>query len=383
MKCLSISKKTADIFFNDILFWICSWDYRKGSHFVSATFFFARKVVPFMPYLSQAPKILIIRFSSIGDIVLTTPVVRCLKQQLQAEVHFLTKKAFQGVLSAHPGISKVYAIEKKVGEVLSQLRGESYDYIIDLHHNLRSWQVKWALRGVPSSSFDKLNFEKWLLVRLGINRLPAAHIVDRYLAAAAPLGVSNDGGGLDYFIPADQELDAAAWLRAAGIAEPLPYIAFVTGAAHATKRLPAEQIAAICRQIKLPVVLLGGPDESETGDFIAGRAGAHVVNACGKLKLHQSASMVRQASQVITHDTGLMHVAAAFQKDIISIWGNTVPEFGMYPYYPQGIDRNTTVEVKGLTCRPCSKIGYDTCPKGHFQCMRNINPEFVAGLINF
>lgn len=324
------------------------------------------------------PKVLIIRFSSIGDIVLTTPVVRCLKQQLQAEVHFLTKKAFQGVVAAHPGIGKVYAIDKKVSEVLPQLRQEGYDYIVDLHHNLRSWQVKRALRGVPSGSFDKLNLEKWLLVRLGINRLPAVHIVDRYMATVAPLGVRNDGAGLDYYIPADQEVDAAAWLRAAGIPNPLPYVAFVIGAAHATKRLPPDKIASICCKIGLPVVLLGGPDEAELGEWIAGQSGAHVVNACGKLKLHQSASIVRQAAKVITHDTGLMHIAAAFQKDIISVWGNTVPEFGMYPYYPQGMDRNTSVEVKGLSCRPCSKIGYDKCPKGHFRCMRDIDVGVIV-----
>ena len=123
-------------------------------------------------------KILLIRFSSIGDIVLTTPVARCVKQQLGAEVHFLTKKAFSGLIATNPNIDKVFSFDKEVTEVLPALKAERYDYVIDLHHNLRSMRVKLAL-GRPSASFNKLNFEKWLLVNTGINFLPDTHIVHR------------------------------------------------------------------------------------------------------------------------------------------------------------------------------------------------------------
>lgn len=309
-------------------------------------------------------KILIIRFSSIGDIVLTTPVIRCLKQQLGAEIHFLTKKRFAQVVAPNPYVDQVHAIDKKVGEVLPALKLVDFDHIIDLHRNLRSLQVKLTLR-TPSHSFNKLNWEKWLMVRWKVNRLPKVHIVDRYLAAALPLGIKNDGQGLDYFIPKADEVDPATLLGG----KQHPYVAFVIGAAHATKRLPTEKIVKICQQIQQPVILLGGPGEQEEGQRIADQAGAQVVNTCGHLRLHQSASVVRQAWKVISHDTGLMHVAAAFHKDIISIWGNTIPEFGMYPYYGEQTDRNITQEVKGLSCRPCSKIGYQACPKGHFKCM--------------
>ncbi|MCB0635342.1 MAG: glycosyltransferase family 9 protein [Lewinella sp.] len=312
------------------------------------------------------PKVLLIRFSSIGDIVLTTPVIRALHQQLGAEVHLLTKKSFGGVLAANPYVQRTWTIEKKVGEVLPALRREGFTAIIDLHRNLRSLQVKLGLFGTKAYSFDKLNREKWLLTRWKVNRMPDVHIVDRYLAAAAPLGVTNDGQGLDHFIPPSDEVDPAQWLPngAAG-----PYVAFVTGAAHATKRLPREQIIAICRELPMPILLLGGPDEQASGDEIARAAGAHVVNTAGRLRLQQSASLVRQAACVLTHDTGLMHMAAAFRRPIVSVWGNTVPAFGMYPYYPAGMDRNVTMEVQGLPCRPCSKIGYHQCPKGHFRCM--------------
>jgi ADP-heptose:LPS heptosyltransferase len=320
-------------------------------------------------------KILIIRFSSIGDIVLTTPVVRALKEQSGAEVHYLTKAAFKSILEPNPHIDRVFTIKKKVSEALPELKKERYDCIVDLHKNLRSAQVRLGL-GVRAYAFDKLNIEKWLLVRFGVNRLPDVHIVDRYLATAAPLGVKNDGKGLDYFIPHEDEVDVEEFLGTAS-----PYIAFAIGAAHATKRLPAGKIISICKKIPLPVVLLGGPEDKEEGERIAREAGPHVVNACGALRLNQSASLVRQAWKVISHDTGMMHIAAAFGKDIISVWGNTIPEFGMYPYYPQGLDRNTTFEVKGLPCRPCSKIGYAKCPKGHFRCMEEIDEEGIVDLL--
>jgi ADP-heptose:LPS heptosyltransferase len=335
-------------------------------------------------------KILIIRFSSIGDIILTTPVIRAVKQQLGAEVHFLVKKRFKAVLEANPYIDRLHLIDKEVAEVLPALKAEGFDLIIDLHKNIRSFQVKRALR-TKSVAFDKINLEKWLMVNFKMDRLPNKHIVDRNLEMLAPWGVQNDGQGLDYFILETEEVDIPAFFGRFPTIMPyldvqegkeIPYIAFVTGAAHATKRLPSSKIITICEKLEVPVVLLGGPDEEEKGDTIAQAAGRHVVNACGKLSLNESASLVRQASKVIAHDTGLMHMAAAFGKEIISVWGNTIPEFGMYPYYPEGLDRNTSIEVKGLKCRPCSKIGYKKCPKKHFKCMMDIDEGKVLKALN-
>lgn len=332
-------------------------------------------------------KILIIRFSSIGDIVLTTPVVRCLKQQLQAEVHFLTKKPFRSILDANPYVDKVYAIKSKIGEISEELKREQYDWVIDLHHNLRSLQVKLLLR-TANRSFDKINFQKWLMVRFKWNVLPHTHIVHRYLDTVKKLGVQYDGQGLDYFIPEAQELPLR---NLAGDQNLTPevrdalhqgqYIALVIGAAHATKRLTVNKLIEICRGIKLPILLLGGPDDRPAAEQIAQAAGSHVVNTCGQYSLHQSASLVRQSQQVITHDTGLMHIAAALRKPIVSVWGNTIPEFGMTPFYPDGMEKNTTVEVKKLSCRPCSKIGFDACPQGHFHCMAQIDLTKITSAI--
>ncbi|MCP2042297.1 glycosyltransferase family 9 protein [Pontibacter sp. HSC-36F09] len=316
------------------------------------------------------PKILILRFSSIGDIVLTTPVVRCIKQQVPgAEVHYCTKQGFRGILEPNPYIDKVHTLGDSLGELVQQLKAENFDFVVDLHNNLRTRIIKTRL-GKPSKSFDKLNYEKWLMVNLKVNRLPDVHIVERYLAAVAPLGIQDDGKGLDYFIPADAEVDIHS--LPAGFQN--GYVAFAIGAQHYTKRLPVKRIIELCQIIEQPIILLGGKEDSPDGEVIEAYFKIHsipktIFNACGRYSLAGSASLVRQAKQVVSHDTGLMHIAAAFQKDIISVWGNTIPEFGMYPFRT----RYKVLEVNGLPCRPCSKIGYSKCPKGHFKCMRDID----------
>ncbi|MEO8794969.1 MAG: glycosyltransferase family 9 protein [Daejeonella sp.] len=316
-------------------------------------------------------KILIIRFSSIGDIVLTTPVIRCLKQQLEdVEVHYLTKKSFKTVLDQNPYIDKLHLLESSLSDTIKQLRAENFDYIIDLHHNLRTRIIKFRL-GIESRSFDKLNIEKWMMVNLHLNKLPKIHIVDRYLKTVEFLGVKNDDQGLDYFLA--DEYDLQTLLPATHQS----FIGLAIGAQHATKRLPQDKLIELCTKIKRPIVLLGGPDDVLRAEEICRLAGNHVYNACGKLTLDQSAFLVKKSEQIITHDTGLMHIAAAFNKPIISIWGNTIPEFGMYPYR---VSQSEIIEVKGLPCRPCSKIGYDKCPRGHFKCMNNIDLNLVESL---
>lgn len=312
-------------------------------------------------------KILIIRFSSIGDIVLTTPVVRCIKkQQPETEIHYLTKRSFRGILENNPYITKIHTIEKEIDEVMEELKKENFDQVIDLHNNLRSSRVKMKL-GKPSSTFKKLNFQKWILVNLKIDRMPAKHVVDRYMDTVAEMGIKNDRQGLDYFIPAKDEVN----VNELPASHQKGYIAFVIGAKHYTKQLPVEKIISICKKIDQPIVLLGGKEDVQRGEDIAKAVGNNVYNTCGNYNLNQSASLVKQATKVISHDTGLMHIASAFKKEIISVWGNTVPAFGFSPYLPG--PGSKMVEVKELSCRPCSKIGYDKCPKGHFKCMREIN----------
>ena len=316
-------------------------------------------------------KILVIRLSSIGDIVLTTPVVRCLKKQLGAEVHFLTKKSYYSIVAHNPYIEKVHLYGSERDKMMNKLKQENYDLIIDLHHNLRTFIIKMQL-GKKSYSFNKLNIEKWLLVNFKIDKLPEVHIVDRYMDTCRALGVTNDNEGLDYFIPEKDEVDIATLPE--GFQD--GYVAWVIGAKENTKQFPNEKITNILAATHMPVILLGGKEDRGNAKTILRHLEKrpNLYDATGQYHLNQSASLVRQAKLVITNDTGLMHIAAAFRKRIISIWGNTIPQFGMYPYY--GLNHyavNKIFEVDGLSCRPCSKIGRDSCPKGHFKCMKEIS----------
>jgi ADP-heptose:LPS heptosyltransferase len=326
---------------------------------------------------NQKIKVLVIRFSSIGDIVLCSPVFRCLKKipGKEIEVHLTTRKSFVSFTKNYPSLDKVIPLDNDTGDLIKELKKEEYDFVIDLHNNLRSIKVRNAL-GKPCQAFHKLNIQKWLLTNFKINRMPNVHIVDRLMDAASPLGIENDGLGLDFFIPDAErvEINSLPGQFHSG------YIAFVIGGTHFTKRLPAEKILTICKKLKKPVVLLGGPEDATAGEFIALHSKNTVYNACGKYSLNGSASLVEQSAVVISHDTGLMHIAAALGKPIASIWGNTVPELGMYPYYPKNFptEQSRIFEVKGLNCRPCSKIGYKKCPKKHFKCMQEIPTDEVA-----
>jgi len=323
-------------------------------------------------------KILIIRFSSIGDIVLTSPIVRCLKQQLEGdvEVHFLTKKQYLQVVENNPYIFKIHTIQKSTGEVVEELKKEHFDYIIDLHKNIRSKRVINQLKCL-SFSFDKLNYKKWLLTNFKIDKLPKIHIVDRYFEGIKSLGVSNDKKGLDYFIA---EKDKVA-LNDLPKTFQKGYIAFAIGAQHATKRLPMHKIISICKKINQPIILLGGKEDKATATQIEKAVGSNIYNACGKYNINQSASLVKQSKVLITHDTGLMHIGVALGVKIISVWGNTVPAFGMYPYYPNNPEKFVIVENNNLSCRPCSKLGYDKCPKKHFKCMEEIEESLIVDSI--
>lgn len=320
-------------------------------------------------------RILFIRFSSYGDIVLTTPVVRCVKLQLDAEVHFLTKASYAAALHANPYIDNLITISEDIGEVRDVLRSHQYDWVADLHHNLRSARVRAALRR-PGMAFPKLNVEKWLMTNFKIDRLPDRHIVDRYFETVAPLGVVNDGEGLDFFLAEEAHVDIEQ--ATGGGTTSGQFIAMAIGAGLPTKNLEDDQWLELIHLVQSPVILLGGQDDLARGGWLASRA-KQCISLAGVLSFPQSASVISQSRVVISPDTGLMHVASALRKPVISIWGNTIPKFGMTPYFPDvsGI-RNQHFEIRNLPCRPCSKIGYQQCPRGHFKCIRELPLEEIA-----
>lgn len=331
-------------------------------------------------------KVLILRFSSIGDIVLTSPVVRTLKTQLEdAQVHYATKDQYEELLEGNPYLDGIHYLKNDLSDLIRRLKREKFDCVIDLHNNLRTFCIKTAL-GVKSFSFKKLNIEKWLMVNLKINKLPQVHIVDRYMDTVKSLGVKMDALGLDYFIP-DKDKVPLEWLPEDFRKN---YVVYAIGAQHVTKKLPLKRMIELCDKINRPIVLLGDREDFAPAEQVARfferppdsmgsekvlvqlDKKAIVYNGCGKFSLNQSASLIRQARYVFTHDTGMMHIAAAFKKEVFTIWGNTIPAFGMYPYRT----KFTILENTKLNCRPCSKIGFQKCPKGHFKCMNELLFDF-------
>jgi heptosyltransferase-2 len=295
------------------------------------------------------------------------------KQLNEVEIHVLTKKSFASIYQQNPFVDKVHILEDKLSVVIPSLKNEKYDHIVDLHVNLRSFRIRFAL-GIKSHSFPKLNLRKYLLVHFKWNVMPDVHIVDRYFDAVKSLGVKNDGKSLDYFIDDQYLMNPESF--PSGFEK--GFYACVIGGNHFTKIFPAEKVIEVIQQLPLPVALLGGKEDMQRASKIEQTLGNKVWNTCGVLRLDQSASLIQQSKGVFTNDTGLMHIAAAFQKPIVSLWGNTVPELGMYPYIPLNKERVVIIEKKGLSCRPCSKIGHPSCPKKHFNCMNQLDIKEIA-----
>ena len=319
-------------------------------------------------------KILVIRFSSMGDIIYTTPVVRCLKKQLTgSEIHFLTKPIFKYIYDNNPYVDRLLLLKPTLAETIEEIKAEKYDYIIDLHNNLRTSLIK-LRTGIKSSTYKKQRIRKWLSLKFNLKLVPPIHLVERYLKTVKFLGVKNDGKPIDYYVKAEYDLEKLLPASHQG-----NYVAFVIGATHFTKRMPNDKIISICRQINQPVVLLGGEDVKANGEEIANTVGKNIYNACGSTSLDESVYLVSKASRTLGFDTGLTHIAEAFDKPIASIWGGTVPELlGVQPYMVKDAE---VIGIK-LSCRPCSKFGLEKCPLGHFKCMKDIPENVVVDFAN-
>jgi ADP-heptose:LPS heptosyltransferase len=333
-------------------------------------------------------KILIIRFSSIGDIVLTTPVVRCLRQQLAVDthIHYLVKQEFIAVIDTNPHINKCWAYEKTSEKALiSSLAAQNFDVVIDLQNNWRSMRIRRAMGAKKSYVFNKLNVRKWLLTQFKINILPPLHVVDRYMQTVADLGVGYDGRGLDYFIPPSEEIDPFGYADDDFWQRYPKYVAVAIGAAHGTKQIPTQKVAEVAKILAtkgIAVLLLGGKNDIKAAEQVTNEQLGNVLNLVGQLSLHSSASILRQSWRVLAPDTGLMHIAAALGCRMVSVWGNTVPAFGMTAFYPVDSVAAEIIQNNNISCRPCSKLGYPTCPKSHFDCMQQIkSSDIVAALL--
>jgi len=327
-------------------------------------------------------KILVIRLSSIGDIIWTTPVIRCIKQQLKdVELHYCTKIQYRSLVDYNPYIDKLHFLENDLGILIKALQSEKFDHIVDLHKNIRTSIIKFKL-GVRSTSYNKLWIQRFLFTKFQINFMPNCHVVDRYFGAVEPLGIKNDDEGLDYAIPFHEEIDRKL------LPDPFRsgFVVYIIGGTGMTKILPYEKMIELCDKINRPIVLIGGSEDYGRGEKLkqffdrtaeseAFEEGLQklnkktvIYNGCGRYSIGQSASLVKQAEYVFGHDTGLTHLAAAFKKTIFSIWGGTVPN----NFYSYGT-KFYVLENRKLNCRPCSKSGRSRCPRGHFKCMKE-NP---------
>ena len=315
--------------------------------------------------MEKTLKILVARFSSIGDIVLCSPIVRCLKEQLSSEVHFITKDKYKDIIETNPYIDKVYSIQNSTSEVFKSLKKENYDYLIDLHKNIRTFQlIKFATNYL---SYNKQNFMKFLFIKFGINLINDKHIVDRYFESIRNLRVKNDGKGLDFFLDDCDIVDLNCFDS--------NYITFAIGGTHFTKILPIDKIIEICNIQDKQLVLIGGKEDYKRGEIIRSQC-KNVINECGKHTIKQSAYIVKNSNFLITHDTGMMHIASAFGIKIISVFGGTHPKLGFAPYLPNS--ENKIIQIENLKCRPCHRFGRSKCPKGHFKCMKNIDVSLFA-----
>lgn len=324
-------------------------------------------------------RLLFIRFSSIGDIVLTTPVIRCAKQQIPGvEIHFLTKLSMKEVTEANPYIAHFHYLDENVNDIIQALKKYSFDAVIDLHHNQRTWRIKRAL-GVKAFSYKKLSIQKIILTTLGIDLLKKEHVTKRYMDTVKSLGVVDDGKGLDYFIPSHTK----------SVMNDLPdhfkssYVGLVIGASYFNKKMPFEKLRSLIDSIKLPIVLIGGPDDRELGVALQQAFGDRVFNACGVYNMNESASLVRQANYIVSHDTGFLHIACAFNKPTVTLWGATTPALQFSALYPANSDSpRFDAIVPNLKCQPCAKQGSNHCPKGHFNCMQLQNIDLISSKVN-
>ncbi|GAB4397548.1 MAG: hypothetical protein OHK0053_14240 [Microscillaceae bacterium] len=267
-------------------------------------------------------------------------------------------------------LHKIHYLEQSLPMLIKSLQAEKFDFVIDLHQNLRSNLLKWRL-GARVLTYRKYLWARWLLVHFKINRGPFRHWVDIFWDTVKPLGVVNDGQGLDFFIAPQDEVPPSHWpyTHQAG------FVAFVIGASEFTKKLPLEKKIEICRRLHQPIALVGGPEDRSEGDLMASALPQQAIwNTCGSFRLGQSASLVQQADYVVGHDTGLTHIAAAFKKKIYAIYGGTLSQY-LYPYGTESV----IIEHPNLACRPCAKAGRADCPKGHFKCMLDLRLEDYFG----
>ena len=321
--------------------------------------------------LSGMPKLLLIRFSSMGDVAMVTALLPAIKTQMpNAEVHFVVKNAFAGVVANNPYVAKLHIVSESLQETIADLQAHRFDAIIDLQRNHRSARIINALGG-KAYRIDKLNIRKWFAVNLKLNVLPKKHFIDRVFETAQPLGIVPQHTGMAFKPSPDAVFSnqLATYER---------YVAIAIGAAHATKQIPVDLLVAIIEDLPCRTLLLGGPGDVERAHAILQQARRKdIINLVGSASLNQSGLALQGAQTVLAPDTGLMHLSAALGKPVVVLWASTVPELGVWPFYGANQISPSVSLGEALPCRPCTKMGRAVCPLGHYACMTGFGQKEV------
>ncbi len=323
------------------------------------------------------PKLLAIRLSALGDVILCTPLLRWWKQHApKAEVMLITGQAQAHLLQYDPNIDEILVYQK---ENLPTLRREiqkfAPDLIADFQKNTKSQSLYSGLP-VLSRKLHKQNLKKWRMVHGPKPNSPCRHVVQRMADVYSGFPVQDDGKGVRLYLPPSPP----AW--AAEI--PPNFLAIALGSAHATKAISIKLAQDLVKtNPDQAIVLLGGAAEQSKGEQVKKTAPDRVLNFCGRASLLETAWLVKHAGHIISGDTAVMHMAAAFNKPMDVVWSSTIPDFGMEPYYGSQQDFPVRYrQVQHLSCRPCSKLGFKACPKGHFKCMEQITAWNVQDKCN-
>jgi len=322
--------------------------------------------------LEPIKKVLITRFSSLGDIFNITPVIRCISKQSDWEIHLVTKAQYQSVFERNKYLQKVIVYRDNWQKIVNEVKDESYDLIIDLHKNIRSYRLRIAL-GIKTVSFNKLKLEKWLYTSFKKDRLPDGHLVHRYFEELSHYNIKYDGAGLDYFVQDDEKI---------GPVFPSYYCINIS-ASKETKRIPQELVVKLINESDQKFILIGGKDVIQSAKSILGKVNAsQVLNRVGQTSLNQSALIISKSEMLITGDTSMMHLCAALKHPMIVLWGPTTKRLGLYGLYPDGQDLAINIQQTGLSCQPCHHIGFDICPQEHWECMRQFSANDLILAMN-
>jgi lipopolysaccharide heptosyltransferase II len=340
--------------------------------------------IPHHPLPKTAPtRILILRLSSIGDIVLASPFIRVLRQRFpQAQIDFVVKAQFADLVRSNPHLNTVFTLDTTKGrrglaQLKSTIRTRSYDLIIDIHNNFRTAYLR-RISGASIVTFKKYKLQRFFLIKFGLDFYRSiVPVYQRYIDSVAALQVRDDGLGPEFFVIPDASVRVASVLSSMGLQSDKSTIAMAPGAGFLTKRWPSDYFIEIAGKLiadrGAQIVLLGDKKEADLCTAIAKSVGKAVINAAGRFTLMESAAALAACDLIICNDTGLMHLATALKKPVVAIFGPTTRQLGFFPFG----QNSRVVENINLACRPCTHIGRNHCPKKHFKCMKEILPAQV------